>query len=82
MILSVHKEVQEQVAAAVRAHYGLAEAPPFAIEVPPNRALGDLAVTGGLRTPRRRLSAQLRAFLRAYLGGVGEPTPLVVAGHG
>ena len=45
MILTVHKELQDHVAEAARRHYGLAEVPPFAIEVPPNRALGDLAVT-------------------------------------
>jgi arginyl-tRNA synthetase len=45
MILNVLAQVHDQVAAAVKRHYGLAEVPPFAIEVPPNRALGDLAVT-------------------------------------
>ena len=45
MILNVLRQVHDQVAAAVTRQYGLTEVPPFAIEVPPNRALGDLAVT-------------------------------------
>ena len=52
MILTVHKEVQEQVAAAARRQFGLDEVPPFAIEVPPNRALGDLAATVAFQLAR------------------------------
>src|SRR5881227_250239 len=44
MILSVLRDVHERVADAVRATFGLSEVPPFSVEVPPNRALGDLAV--------------------------------------
>ncbi len=33
-----------QIADIVRATYGLDSVPPFAVEVAPNRALGDLAV--------------------------------------
>ena len=45
MILNVLRQVHDQVAAAAARQYGLAEVPAFAIEVPPNRAMGDLAVT-------------------------------------
>ena len=45
MILIVQRQVQEAITEAVRRHFAAEEVPPFAIEVPPNRALGDLAVT-------------------------------------
>jgi len=44
MILSVQRHIHDTIAAAIRQHFGLAEVPPFAVEVPPNRTLGDLAV--------------------------------------
>src|SRR5258706_7846251 len=70
MILSVHKDVQEQVTAAVRSHYGLAEGPPFAIEVPPNRALGDLAVTVAFQLARTLRKAP-RAIAQELVGVLG-----------
>ena len=45
MILIVQRHVHEAIAAAVRLAFGLTDIPPFTVEVPPNRALGDLAVT-------------------------------------
>lgn len=69
MILIVQKRVQEHVAEAVRRQYGLAEAPPFSLEVPPNRALGDLAVTVAfqlartLRKPPRAIAQELVSVL-------------------
>ena len=44
MILSVQRQVHDAIAAAIRQHYGLSDVPSFAVEVPPTRALGDLAV--------------------------------------
>jgi len=44
MILSVQRHIHDTIAAAIRQHFGIAEVPPFAVEVPPNRTLGDLAV--------------------------------------
>jgi len=43
MILNVQRHVHEAVAAAIRKIYGLTDMPDFVVEVPPNRALGDLA---------------------------------------
>src|SRR5262252_9427635 len=74
MILTVHKELQDHVAEAARRHYGLAEVPPFAIEVPPNRALGDLAVTIAfqlartLRKPPRAIAQELAGALTDIQG--------------
>jgi arginyl-tRNA synthetase len=84
MILSVHKEVAEQVAAAARAHYGLAEIPPFAIEVPPNRALGDLAVTVAFQLARtlRKAPRAIAQELAGVLGGIPGVTRVVAAPNG
>jgi len=71
MILTVHKELQDHVAAAARRHYGLAEVPPFAIEVPPNRALGDLAVTVAFQLART-LRKPPRAIAQELAGVLGE----------
>src|SRR5436305_11927835 len=44
MILSVQRQVHDAVSAAIRTHFGIADVPAFAVEVPPTRTLGDLAV--------------------------------------
>jgi arginyl-tRNA synthetase len=65
MILPIHRQVHAAIADAIRARYGLAEAPTFAIETPPARALGDLAVTvafqlaRALRKPPRVIAQEL-----------------------
>jgi arginyl-tRNA synthetase len=84
MILSVHKEVEEQVAAAARGHYGLAEIPPFAIEIPPNRALGDLAVTVAFQLARalRKAPRAIAQELAGVLGGIPGVTRVVAAPNG
>src|SRR6187455_658398 len=43
MILNVQRLVHDKVSAAIRQHFTV-EVPPFAVEVPPTRTLGDLAV--------------------------------------
>jgi arginyl-tRNA synthetase len=77
MILNVLRQVHDQVAAAVARQYGLAEVPAFAIEVPPNRALGDLAVTVAFqlaRTLRKapRAIAQELAGVLVDLPGISK----------
>ena len=44
MILPVQRLVHDAIAGAIRQQFGVADVPPFAVEVPPTRALGDLAV--------------------------------------
>src|SRR5262245_19185897 len=84
MILTVHKELQDHVAASARRHFSLAEVPPFAIEVPPNRALGDLAVTvafqlaRALRKPPRAIAQELAGVL----GDIPGITKVVAAPNG
>ena len=74
MILSVQRQVHEAISALVRSQYGLDDVPPFAVEVAPNRALGDLAVTVAfqlartLRKAPRAIAQELTAALQALPG--------------
>jgi arginyl-tRNA synthetase len=52
MILNVQRQVHDKVSAAIRERFGIAEVPPFAIETPPARALGDLAVAVAFQLAR------------------------------
>ncbi len=52
MILTIQRSVHDQIAAIVEQLYGLPEAPAFAVEVPPTRALGDLALTVAFQLAR------------------------------
>ena len=40
----VQRLINDRVADAIRSHFGVADVPAFAVEIPPSRALGDLAV--------------------------------------
>ena len=83
MILHVQRQVHETIADAARQQYNLSELPPFAVEVPPNRALGDLAVT--LPFPlARTLKKAPRAIaqeLAARLGPLPGVTRVAVSGR-
>src|SRR3954453_14056142 len=74
MILPVQRLVHDAVAAAVGRQFGLADVPAFAIEVPPNRALGDLAVTVAfqlartLRKAPRAIAQELAAAIEPVAG--------------
>ena len=84
MILPLHTDLRRAVAAALHARYGLApdEAPPIAIEYPPNRQMGDLAVTVAfdlartLRKAPRQIAAEIAEAAAGALADVGrlEPT--------
>ena len=45
MILPIHRRVYDAVREAAARQFALAEVPAFAVETPPTRSLGDLAVT-------------------------------------
>src|SRR6059058_3116494 len=74
MILSVQRGIHEAIDSAIRQRFGVAEVPPFAVEVPPNRALGDLAVTvafqlaRALRKPPKAIAQELAGILGALPG--------------
>src|SRR5579862_4783588 len=65
MILSVQRDVHDKVADAARRAFGLTDIPEFSVEVPPNRAMGDLAVTVAfqlartLRKPPKAIAQEL-----------------------
>src|SRR5690242_21649817 len=74
MILPVLRTVHDAIEDAVRRQFKLADVPPFAIEVPPNRSLGDLAVTvafqlaRSLRKPPRAIAQELAGALGTVPG--------------
>ena len=74
MILSLQRHIHDAIADTVRRQYGLDDVPPFAIEVPPNRALGDLAVAVAFQLARtlkkapRVIAQELAAALPALPG--------------
>jgi len=74
MILSVQQQLHNRIADAIRSQFGLADVPPFAIEVPPNRTLGDLAVTvafqlaRALRKPPKAIAQELAGTLGSLPG--------------
>jgi arginyl-tRNA synthetase len=74
VILNVQQQVHAQVTDAIRRQFGLADVPAFAVEVPPNRAMGDLAVTVAfqlartLRKPPKAIAQELSGALSAVPG--------------
>ena len=74
MILSVQRQVQHAIADAIRRHTGTADVPAFVVEVPPTRALADLAVPVAfqlartLRKPPRAIAQDLAQAIGAIPG--------------
>src|SRR5262249_33076726 len=71
MILPIQQRVSDAVREAVRRQFGLAEGPAFAVETPPSRALGDLAVTVAFQLARTLRKAP-RAIPQELAPAVGE----------
>src|SRR4051812_6514401 len=69
MILNVQRQVHDAISDTIRTQLGVGDVPAFAIEVPPTRALGDLAVAVAfqlartLRKPPKAIAAQLAEAL-------------------
>src|SRR4051794_40809297 len=84
MILSVQRRVHDRVSAAIRQHFGVADVPAFAVEVPPARALGDLAVPVAFQLARilRKAPRVIAQELAAALGEVSGITRIVAAPNG
>jgi arginyl-tRNA synthetase len=84
MILSVQRDVHDKVAAAIRQQFGIAEVPPFAIEVPPARALGDLAVPVAFQLARtlRKAPRAIAQELAQALGDIPGVTRIVATPNG
>src|SRR3954462_1015320 len=71
MILPIQRQVQTAITDAIRRTYGLAEVPAFTIEIPPNRGMGDLAVTVAFQLARGLRKAP-RAIAQELADAVGD----------
>ena len=80
MILPVQRVIREEIVRIAERQFGVRDVPPFAVEVPPDRALGDLAVTIAfqlarlLRKPPRLIAQTLAPDVR-NLPGVASAVP-------
>jgi arginyl-tRNA synthetase len=74
MILTLQRQLHEAITAAIGRDLGVDPVPPFTVEVPPSRALGDLAVTVAfqlaktLKKPPRAIAEQLAPVLQSVHG--------------
>lgn len=84
MILIPERQVHDAIAGAVRQHFNLAEVPPFAVEVPPNRALGDLAVPVAFQLARtlRKAPRAIAQELAQAVGSIPGVTRIVATPNG
>jgi arginyl-tRNA synthetase len=76
MMLSLQQQFHDAIAEAVVRDLQVATVPQFSVEVPPNRALGDLAITVAfqlartLKRPPRAIAQQLAPVIQAIPGVV------------
>jgi arginyl-tRNA synthetase len=70
MILSIQREVHDAIASAIRRQFRVDDVPDFAIEVPPSRAMGDLAVAVAFQLARTQRKAP-RAIAQELAEAVG-----------
>jgi arginyl-tRNA synthetase len=84
MILPIQQRVHDAIEGAVRRQFGLAEVPAFAVETPPNRALGDLAVTVAFQLARtlRKAPRAIAQELVPALGAVPGVERIVATPNG
>ncbi len=84
MILSVQRQVHDAIATAIRLHFGIADVPSFAIEVPPTRALGDLAVPVAFQLARalRKAPKAIAQELADAIGTIPGIARMVAAPNG
>ena len=84
MILSVQRQVHDAIAEAIRKQFGVADVPPFAIEVPPTRALGDLSVPVAFQLARtlRKAPKAIAQELAHALGAIPGIARIVATPNG
>jgi arginyl-tRNA synthetase len=70
MVLDLQQRVYHAIDAAARRQFSLTEVPMFAVETPPDRALGDLAVTAAFQLARTLRKAP-RAIAQELAQAVG-----------
>jgi arginyl-tRNA synthetase len=74
MMLTLQQQLHDAIAGTVRRDLGVEEVPPFSVEVPPNRTMGDLAITVAfqlarvLKRPPRAIAQQLAAAASSVPG--------------
>ena len=71
MMLKVQRQVHDAIADAIRRRFGLTEVPSFGVEVPRQRALGDLAVTAAFQLART-LKKPPRAIAQELVAAIGD----------
>src|SRR5437660_9988758 len=84
MILTVQRHVHDAIAAAICRQYGLEDIPDFTVEVPPNRALGDLAVPVAFQLARtlRKAPRAIAQELARVVGAIPGVRRIVAAPNG
>jgi len=84
MILSIQRQVHDAISEAIRRKLGVAEVPLFAIETPPTRALGDLAVPVAFQLARalRKAPKAIAQELAEAVGAIPGVTRIVAAPNG
>ncbi len=73
MILPIQRQVHAAISKAITQKLGLSEVPPFAVETPPKREMGDLAITVAFQLARALKKAP-RAIAQELVDGL-EPIP-------
>ena len=84
MILPVQRLIHDRVVDAIRSHFGVADVPAFAVETPPSRALGDLAVPVAFQLARtlRKAPKAIAHELMAALGDMPGVARVAAAPNG
>jgi arginyl-tRNA synthetase len=84
MILPIHRQVHDAIEAAIARQFGLTDVPPFAVETPPSRALGDLAITVAFQLARslRKAPRVIAQELAEAVGPLPGVQRIVVAPNG
>ncbi|MGB7220512.1 MAG: arginine--tRNA ligase [Vicinamibacterales bacterium] len=84
MMLSLQRHVHDAIVEAVHRQYGLSEVPVFSVEVPPDRGMGDLAVTVAFQLARqlRKAPRAIAQELATSVGSIPAVTRAVAAQNG
>ena len=84
MILPLHQQLHGLITAAITQRFGIADVPVFAIETPPSRGLGDLAVTVAFQLARtlRKPPKAIASEIAEALGDVPGVARIVAAPNG
>ena len=84
MILSLQRQIHDAIDEAIRQQFGVADVPPYAVEVPPTRALGDLAVPVAFQLARalRKAPKAIALELAQALGTIPGVARIVATPNG